>query len=398
VENEFWSPVIPPGSYCDYTVAVQVPVSATASHTAIIDAWSSLPPNQPESVALITETRARVRGVVFDDRDHDGLPGGPTDVPLSGVTVFELGSGTTAITDAAGRYEIFVAAGSATVVERNPSGFVSLTPDTLGPFVLASGDTATADFADVGPLALSPGGALVGLAGGYVDFAHTITARTAGQVTLTATNAEGATTMFMLDENQNGVFDGIDRVLTPADLLLDPDAAGAGVVHILARVFIPAAIAPGTTLYIALGAEQLVSGTALVLTATATDAVVVSGSALGRLSLQKSADRAGAVPGEVVTYAISFMNAGTDSLQNLVLLDPVSPWVDIEPDAFGPGQDVEWQSGAGPPLYLTYNPADADECEYSGAERIIRWILSKNAPFFVAPGESGTLTYRVRVR
>ncbi|MDH3197334.1 MAG: hypothetical protein OEO21_03760 [Candidatus Krumholzibacteria bacterium] len=396
--SPFWTPVILPGQYYDYTVVVQVPLSATASHTAIIDAWSSLPPNRPESIALVTETRALLRGVVFDDRDHDGVPGGATDAPLPGVTVFELGSGATAITDGAGRYEILVAPGSVTAVERNPSGFVSLTPDTLGPFVLAAGDTATADFGDIGPLALSPGGVLVGLAGSYVDFAHIVTARTAGQVTLTATNAEGATTMFMLDQNANGVFDGADRALVPADLALDPDGANGGVVYILARVFIPAAIAPGTTLYVALDAEQLVSATAIVLTAAATDAVVVSGSALGRLSLQKSADRAGAAPGEVVTYAITFLNAGTDSLQNLVLLDPVSPWVDIEPDAFGPGQDVEWQSGTGPPVYLTYNPADVDECEYSGAERIIRWFLSKNSPFYVAPGESGSLTYRVRVR
>ena len=53
---------------------------------------------------------------------------------------------------------------------------------------------------------------------------------------------------------------------------------------------------------------------------------------------------------------------------------------------------------AAPPVYLTFSPADADECEYSNPERLLRLIFSKNGPFYVGPGETGRLTYRVRVR
>jgi hypothetical protein len=80
------------------------------------------------------------------------------------------------------------------------------------------------------------------------------------------------------------------------------------------------------------------------------------------------------------------------------LLDPVSRFVDPVTDAFGPGQDVEWRPLGGPPVYLTLDDADGDECDWSAAERLIRMVLSRNSPFFVAPGESGTFTYIVQVR
>jgi hypothetical protein len=47
---------------------------------------------------------------------------------------------------------------------------------------------------------------------------------------------------------------------------------------------------------------------------------------------------------------------------------------------------------------LTFNDGDGDECDFSTAERLLRLVLSRNSLFYVAPGESGTFTYQVRVR
>ena len=62
----------------------------------------------------------------------------------------------------------------------------------------------------------------------------------------------------------------------------------------------------------------------------------------------RSADKAGASPGDLITYSIVFFNAGVDSVQNLAILDPISPWVEVEPGAFGAGLDLSWQEGAAP--------------------------------------------------
>jgi uncharacterized repeat protein (TIGR01451 family) len=395
----FWTVVIPAGAFRDYTVTVDVPPGlSTAGDAAIINAWSSLPPNLPESVQLVTQTTAVLRGVVFDDRDHDAVFSAG-DVPLSGVTVQSLPPGSVVLTGGDGTFVLQVPGGTTvTVVEQNPSGYVSLSPDTLGPFTVAAGDTAVVSFADVPPVYLSAGGVAQGLAGSYVDFPHTVEAGTAGHVDLSAVNDVGAVTMFMLDENGNGVFDGNDRILEPADTDLDPSAPGGGTVAVLLRVFVPYAVQPGVTFRVTILATQDIAGTLLTSTDTAADAVVVVGSATARLSLSKQTDKSGAVPGETITYSVRFFNAGADSLQNLVLLDPVSRFVDPVPDAFGPGLDVEWQPTSGPPVYLTFDDSDGDECDFSTSERLIRLVLSRNTPFLVAPGETGTFTYQVRVR
>jgi uncharacterized repeat protein (TIGR01451 family) len=397
----FWTASIAAGGYLDYTVNVDVPAGVnTAGDPTIINGWSSLPPNLPESVALVTGTTALARGVVFDDRDHDAV-WSPGDQPLAGVRITTLppGSGYETFSGEDGSFAIQFASGSAlTVIEHNPSGFISLSADTLGPFTIDAGDTVTVSFADVPPLYLSDGTAAQGLGGSYVDFPHTLEVGTAGQVVLTATNDAGAVTMFMLDENGNGVFDGADRALEPADLDLDPSVPGGSTVAVLLRVFVPHALQPGVTFHATITATQTISGTPLTSTGTASDAVVVVGSSTGLLRLTKQSDKSGAVPGEVITYSVRFFNSGADSVQNLVLLDPVSGFVDVLPDAFGPGQDVVWQPDGSPPVYLTFDDSDGDECDYSVAERLLRLVLSRNTPFYVASGESGTFTYQVRVR
>jgi uncharacterized repeat protein (TIGR01451 family) len=399
--SPFWTASIAAGGFMDYTVNVTVPAGTGGTGaTAIFDAWSSLPPNLPESVQLITRTTAVVRGVIFDDRDHDAVFSAG-DLPLAGVRVTTVPPvpGGEVLSAGDGTFVLEIEGGTAvTVAEHNPSGYVSLSPDTLGPFVVDAGDIVTVSFADVPPVYLSPGSAAQGFGGSYVDFPHTIEVGTAGHVDLLATNDASAVTMFMLDENGNGTFDGNDRALEPGDTDLDPAAPGGAVVAVLLRVFVPHVLQPGSTFHVTVTATQTISGTVLTSVATAADAVVVVGSATGLLKLTKQADRSSAAPGEEITYSIQFFNAGADSVQNVVLLDPVSRFVDVVPNAFGPGLDVEWRPAGGPPVYLTFDDTDGDECDFSTAERLLRMVLSRNTPFYVAPGGSGSFTYRVRVR
>lgn len=392
----FWSKVLDPGKRKRYTVQVSVPVSANAAHTTIIDVTSSLPPNLSESAALITETRALVRGTVFDDRDHDAV-WSPGDIGIGGVLVTETRSGVSTTTLGDGSYSLLVTPQSLVVVEQNPAGFVTLTPDTVTTPAVAAGDTVVVDFADVGILTISAGGATPAPAGGFIDFPHRVQARTHGHVDLTATPDSAVATVWYVDVNGNGMVDGGDRTLVAADGDLDPDGPGAGVLNVLLRVFVPAGATPGSTLTVAVLATQSVTGTSLVLTANAADLVVVMPAGSGQLSVQKSLDRTDALPGDAITYSVRLFNAGSDSLANVVLVDPVSSWVDVEPNAFGAGRDLQWQPPTGAPVFFTFNPADADECRYTIADRTLRVILSRNTVFYLAPGQAGVVTYRVRV-
>jgi len=375
-----------------------VPAGTTASYTTIINSWSSRPPNLSESVALITETRGLVRGIVFDDRDHDGVLGAG-DVPLGGVLVTETSTGLVLATAGDGRFSLQVSGDSIAVAEENPPGFVSLSPDTVGTFVVAAGDTVDVFFADIGALTLTAGTSQTGAVGSFVAFAHRVQAGTAGHVDLTATTADSSAVLaWYFDANGNGLLDGPDRPLAAADGDLDPDGANAGILNALLRVSVPAGAIPGSTIVIAVRAQQSVTSTSIVLEASATDVVVVVDGSAGRLTMQKSADRSDAAPGDVIEYSVRLFNAGADSLANVVLVDPISSWVDLETDAFGAGFDLEWRPPGGAPVYYTFDPSDPDECEYEAATQTLRVILSKVATFYLAPGEAGVVNYRVRVR
>lgn len=394
----FFSPLLDPDEYVDYVVTTIVPAGATAAYTTIINSWSSRPPNLSESVSLITETRGLVRGMVFDDRDHDGVFGAG-DVGLGGVFVMETSSGLLATTAGDGRFSMQASGDSVTVAEQNPPGFVSLSPDTVGPFVVAAGDTVDVLFADIGDLTITPGTSQPGAAGSFAAFAHRVRAGTEGHVDLSASTTDSlAVLAWYFDANANGVLDAPDRGLLPSDGDLDPDGVNAGILNALLRVSVPAGAIPGSTLVIAVHAEQTVTSTSVVLEANATDIVVVVDGSAGRLAVQKTSDRADAAPGQVIEYSVRLFNAGADSLANVVLVDPISSWVDLEPDAFGVGFDLEWRPPNGPPVYFTFDPSDPDECEYESATRTLRVILSKVTTSYLAPGDAGVVNYRVRVR
>lgn len=399
--GSYQTPNIEPGTSFFATFQVSVPAGVVPGEFPfVLDVLAVKFKDKPwESVSARVQVTNQlfgvVRGTVFDDRDHNGVFSAG-DIGLSNIVVQEDAAGTSTLTGGDGSFMFIVPAGvPVTIREQTPSGYLSLSPDALGPFTAAAGDTIEVGFADVPPLSLSPGLVLNGLAGGFVDFPHRLSAGTGGQVTLLVTS--GSLTMLFLDGNGNGVFDTGDRILQPSDCYLDP-VSGTAAVDILLRVFIPAGSAPGQTIAAILNADQEVEGTPYSFSASANDIAVVVGTAVGLLSLNKSADAATAVPGDVITYTIDFFNAGTDTLQNVTLLDPVSGFVDLMTGAFGPGRDVAWQLNTQPVQYLTIDSADGDECEYSVPERLLRIIFSKNGPILIPPGERGMVSYKVTVQ
>jgi uncharacterized repeat protein (TIGR01451 family) len=399
--NDYGSPfvtgVVDPGASLAYTVKIFVPAAAPLRSSCIIDA-EAISRDTEDSVLLEIGTACFVIGMVFDDADHDGARG-PGESGWSGVTVIltDPGGDITAVTGATGGFTFEVPAGTPRqVIELTPSGMVSLSPDTVALGAMAAGDTVTVDFADVlGPV-LAPEINVSGPAGGFVDLPHTITAGTAGQAVLTAVPPAGWVEAFYRDNNGDSVLDAGDTPLTPADLDLDPAVPGLDVVPIIMHVFIPSEVPPGTVEGITVTLAQTLSGTTVVAQVSVTDTILVLASASGTLQLTKSVDLIEARPGDVITYTISFINPGADGVQEIEIIDPVSADVDLVTDAFGPGQDINWVRD-GAPVYLTADPADADEAMLS-PDGTLRIVLSRQAPFVLGSGEEGQIIYQVRIR
>ena len=395
--------VLPAGGSAIYAFDVDAPLSAVpGDYDFIIDVVSAIDPNSVESVtARVTATSitSYIMVTVFDDLDHDGSydPGEPG---LGGVTVrvTDPGGDISAVTGAGGTYLFDVDAGiPRDAIETTPAGYFSLSPDTVSVPALAVGDTAYVYFADVMGPTFSPNNIVSAPAGGFADFAHTITAGTTGQATLTAVMPAGWTGTFYRDNNGDGLLDPGDTPLTPADLDLDPSVPGHDVVPIILRILIPASVPVGTIEVITVTLDQTFSGTSVTASASVFDQVQVLAAASGFLLLTKEVDLAAAQPGDVITYTIIFSNPGTESVQEIEILDNLPAEVDILTSAFGPGLDIAWIDGA-VTTYLTADPTDADEALYSAAGRTLQVILSRQVPFVLGSGEEGRIIYRVTIQ
>ncbi|HER43547.1 MAG TPA: DUF11 domain-containing protein, partial [Candidatus Eisenbacteria bacterium] len=391
------------GGSAGFVFDVDVPsAAAPGDYDIIIDIVSSVDPNSVESVTArvtVTAATAFIAVTVFDDEDHDGLrdEGEPG---LSGVSVLvtDPAGDIAAATGAGGTFLFEVGAGVPRVaVETTPPGYYSLSPDTVPVAALSAGDTARVFFADVmGPI-FTPNQNTSAPAGGFADFAHTIAAGTAGQASLSAAPPAGWVEAFYRDNNGDGLLDSGDTMLSSADLDLDPAVPGRDVVPVIMRIYIPPAVPAGTVEVIGVRLEQVFAGTAVTARADLLDGVQVLAAASGLLRLVKEADLAAAQPGEAITYTISFSNPGTESVQEIEIIDILPDEVDIVTDAFGPGGDIAWISGAAT-AYLTADPADPDEALYDPASRSLRIVLSRRAPFALGPGEEGRIVFRVRIR
>ena len=394
---------MPAGGSAAYGFDVGVPVAAVpGDYDLVIDIISTVDPGNVESVTArvtVLSNSSYILVTVFEDDDHDGAFGaGETGLVGVTVSVTDPGGDITAATGPGGISLFEVEAGIARdVMETTPAGYYSLSPDTVSVPALAVGDTARVYFADVlGPVFV-PNNLVSAPAGGFADFAHTITAGTAGQAALSALVPAGWSEAFYRDNNGDGLLDPGDTILTAADLDLDPSVPGLDVVPVILRVSIPATVPAGTVEAIPVTLEQTFSGTSVTASVSALDQVQVLAASSGFLLLTKEVDLAAAQPGDVITYTIVLSNPGTEGVQEIEIVDALPAEVEIVLDAFGPGRDIAWVDGAGT-TYLTADPADSDEALYSAAGHSLQLILSRQAPYVLGPAEEGRIIYQVRIQ
>jgi uncharacterized repeat protein (TIGR01451 family) len=390
--------LIYPGLSRTFTVKVFIPAGAGLRSRFIMDAVG-LSRNLEDSITLEIAITSFVTGIVFDDADHDGLfDAGEQGWSGVAIRLSDLGGPMVRQTDGSGRYLLEVAPGLARqIVETTPAGMISLSPDTVSLAAAAVGETLRVDFADVELPTILPANDLTGPSGAFIDCAHTITAGTGGAATLIAALPAGWIAVYYRDRDGDGVLGAADSLLAPFDLALDPLVPGGRIVPVIVRVFVPPQVPAGTAASLTLTLRQVLAGTAIAVEATVTDRLLIIARASGLLQLTKAVDLTEARPGDVITYTITFMNPGVRAVQEIEIIDPISPSVEMVLGAFGPGRDIEWVKN-GSTEYLTADPGDADEAMLESPEGRLSVILSRRSPFVLESGASGRLVYRVRIR
>lgn len=79
------------------------------------------------------------------------------------------------------------------------------------------------------------------------------------------------------------------------------------------------------------------------------------------LTVDKSAAAASLTPGDSMSYSITIANVGLGKAHNVVITDRISPFMNFEPDAFGPGQSFLLTDDPVNPSGLTIDSAEYSE-------------------------------------
>jgi uncharacterized repeat protein (TIGR01451 family) len=180
-----------------------------------------------------------------------------------------------------------------------------------------------------------------------------------------------------------------DGAIGPADALLSdttgdgrpdvgPIPAGA-TIAVLVVVDAPASAIDGQSISLVVSAYS--EGLPTV-SDTASDTVTIRAPAV---TLVKSVSTASAVPGETLTYTVSYTSSGAVDAHEVVLVDPVpADLLYLPGSSTGPGTVIEFSHDDG----ATFDGSETAPVTH------VRWSLT--AP--LAPGESGSVSFRAQVR
>lgn len=334
---------------------------------------------------------------------HDGVVNGG-EQGLAGVTVklTDTSGATvhdTTTTDGAGQYTLLIpdalAAGTVLkVAEVNPSGHLSgsgQAGNTGGgydrdadavTFSFVPGTTYTnVNFGDVPPNSFQADSRQSGLPGTFVVHPHVFLAGSAGLLAFSVTNAptpalSNWSTVLYRDANGNGQLDAGETVLPPTLTVTAGEKVG-----LLVKDFIPLQAPMNAQNRLTITATLFYTNASPSLThaASLTDLTTVGAASTLGLSLVKAVDKAAALPGETLTYTLTYANQSGDVLRDVVLYDQT------------PAFTVFLSATNGPlPGHLTncvmVTPAP-------GASGALRWTFDGT----LAPAGRGTVTYRVTV-
>jgi uncharacterized repeat protein (TIGR01451 family) len=220
-----------------------------------------------------------------------------------------------------------------------------------------------------------------GLPGSVVVHSHTFVANSAGQLTFSVAgvpnpNLAGWTPVIYRDENCNGQIEATEQ----------PLLAALAVVHgqqtcILIKDTIPLTAPFNAQHQMTVTADFQYTGAnpplARVLTRTAL--TIVGNPTTAGLTLTKAVDKQTALPGETITYTLTYGNNSSEALNNIIIFDSTPPF-------------TTFLSASSGPL-----PANVTGISITvpapGSSGPIQW----NFTGALAPGQTGTVTFSVLV-
>lgn len=319
----------------------------------------------------------------------------------AGVPACPGGSCDSTVTDGAGDFSLWLPLGAAgagaTITQTNLTGWLSVSGApgaTGGAYARASDDItftgvagAIVDgvrFGDVPPNGFAAAGAGGVAPGGVTFYPHVFMAGSAGAVTFAATQVTSpAMPGWDLDLLRDLDCDGaVDPGEVPVGAGALPLVAGERVC-LVARHAAPATAPAGATGQATLTARFTYAGAApppLSSSSVLSDLTTVLAGGNG-LVLAKAVDRASALPGELLTYTITYTNLSNAPLTAIEVADATPMWTVFEDAACG-------TAGAG------LSACGVSQQPSAGATGAVRWTMSGA----LLPGGSGSVSYRVRVQ
>ena len=415
-------PGVSPGSYCLLLSTNNLSDASAGTPSA----WLALEGAGGELVS-VTATPAsgqnfgiyngsKINGRVFADigtgaaanngAQEGGEPG------ISGVSVKATDNSGATIHDAAGTngngdFILWVPASAGAnpvkIVESNSGSYISTggAAGTTGGSYDRSSDTISFTntvgtsysgllFADVPDNRFQTDNAASALPGTVMFYSHSFTAGSGGSVTFSSTAAaspaiSGWNEVFYRDLNCNGTLDSGEQQITSAVSL-----AAAEQLCIIVKEFVPANASVGAANLTTTTATFSYSnaGPALSRGYSRTDLTTVSTSSGAGLTLTKSVDKLSALPGDAITYTITYGNNSSGPLSNMIIHDSV-PAFTISPLACCVNPSSVCLGSA-----TASFPASVSACSASIAGESITWTLTGT----LAPGAAGKVKFGVTVQ